>query len=146
MFATAIWSIRDNAIARHSHNQNKKIDNENGTDKDNNNDGDNNNDNDKDQDILGPRSGLTRWPSEIFAPPFSLGPPSACSEGRTGSITSPPPITQSAVPSVAHVAADWVVGVGDDEVSEFVVPSVHPVGALSEDGGVNVCDGHLVDH
>lgn len=65
----------------------------------------------------------TRWRSQKFAPPFSLRSPTGCAEGRTGSLTSLPPITQPAVYSVAHLAAGWVLG--GDGVSYLVVPSVH---------------------
>ena len=148
MFSTAAWSTRDNDNHNDPHNDNhdaNENENDNNNDKciDNGKDDDNYTDNDNYNLISGSSSGSTRRPWRAFAPLSSLRPPSACSEGRTGSLTSPPPITQPTVSLVAHGATGSVLG--GDEVSELIVPSIHPVRGLSEDGGVNVCDCHLVD-
>ena len=45
-------------------------------------------------------------------------------------------------PATNTDTAGWVID--GDEVSGLL-PSRHPVGGLSEDGGANVCDGHLFD-
>ena len=46
-------------------------------------------------------------------------------------------------PAVSASTATWEID--GDEVSEVILPSAHPVGGPSEDGGANVCDSHLVD-